>query len=106
LSISISLTSSWKNVFGRCCWKVSRVILIGQTCIDLRSISNETSGSNTSSTCLLTYLTKFKPINEIDLTCWFDQIDVRTIMVPIKNNPHLMVNTKSSSLTNIPKWKS
>jgi hypothetical protein len=92
LSISISPTSCWKHISNKCYWKVSRgiAILIGPTCTNLIGISNETS--------VLTYPTRFKLVDVINLTGWYDQINVGTTIVPIKNNPSYVVNIKSSSL--------
>jgi hypothetical protein len=72
----------------------------------LTSILNEIGGSDTSLTCLLTYSTKFKHVNVINLISWFDQIDVGIIMVPIENKLGYVANIKSSSSLDIPKWKS
>ncbi len=93
-----------KNIFGKCCWKVSSgiTILIGHTCFGLTCILEETSGSNTSSTCLLTCLIKFKLGDVISLTSWFDQIDVGTTMVFIENNLCFVANIKSYSSSDIP----
>ncbi len=63
-------------------------------------------GSNTSSIGLLTCLTKFKPVDVINLTSWFDQINVGTAMVIIENSHGSIANIKSSSSSYIPKWKS
>jgi hypothetical protein len=75
LSISISPTSSWKNIFGKCCWKVfgGIAILTDHTNTNLIGIIDETSGSKIGSIGLLTCLTKLKPIDVINLTSWFDQ---------------------------------
>ncbi len=67
---------------------------------------NETSGLDTSSTSLLTYLTKFKLADVINLTCWFDQIDEGTTMVPIENNFGSITNIKYFPSSYITKWKS
>jgi hypothetical protein len=107
MSISISPTSSWKNVSNKCCWKVlgGITILRGHTSTNLTNILNETCGSNTCSTCLIAYSTRFKHVDVIKLTCWCDQIDVGTTMVPIENNPSSMATIKSSYSLDIPKWK-
>jgi len=81
-------------------------ILTSRTCIGFIGISNETSGSNTSSTSLITCSTKFKPTNVINLIGWFNEIDVKTTMVPIENNHGSMANIKSSSSLDILEWKS
>jgi hypothetical protein len=54
----------------------------------------------------ITYLTKLKHVNVINLIGSFDQIDVGIAMVPIENNIGPMANIKSSCSSNIPKWKS
>jgi hypothetical protein len=70
LLISIYPTSGWKNVYGKCCWKVLRsiTILSSHTCTDLISTLNKIGGSDTSSIGLLTCSTKFKLVNVINLT--------------------------------------
>ncbi len=94
MSISISPTLGWKNVYGKCCWKVSKgiAILIGCTFIGLVGTSDETSGLEISSTSLLTYPTRFKPTHVINLIGWSDQTNVGTTIVPIENNFCFMAN--------------
>ncbi len=84
--------------------KVSGGIIILTCNIDsnLIGMSDETSSTNTGSTSTYTCFTVFKHANVINLTCWFDQIDVGTTMVPIENNPSFVANIKSSFLSNIP----
>jgi hypothetical protein len=98
LSISISPISSLINNYGKCCWKISKgiVILIGHTCIDLTSILNETSGLDIGSIGLITCSTKFKHVEVINIICWFDQTNVGTTMVPIENSLSIVVNIKVS----------
>jgi hypothetical protein len=106
--ISISPTLGWKNVYGKCCWKVSRNITI-LTChigIGLTCTSGEIGGSDIGSTNLLTYPTMFKLVDVIKLIGWFDQTDVGTTIVPIENNLGSMANIKSFSSWDISKWKS
>jgi hypothetical protein len=62
----------------------------------LTSILDETCDSDTNLTSSIAYSTKFIPVDAINLTSWFDQIDVRTIMVPIENNRDFIENIKSS----------
>jgi len=97
-----------EKISSKCCWKIlgGIVILTCHTSTSLTSILNEIGGSDTSLTCLLTYSTKFKLVNVIKLISWFDQIDVGITMVPIENKSSYVANIKSSSLLNIPKWKS
>jgi hypothetical protein len=58
-----------ENISGKCCWKVSRdiIILTSNTDTDSTSLSEETSDLNTSSTSIITYSTIFKPIDVINL---------------------------------------
>ncbi len=107
-SISISPTLGWKNVFGKCCWKVSggTTILTSHTCIDLTTTSNETSGLNLSSVSLLTCPIIFKPVDVINLTSWSNQTNVGIVIIPIESSHGYVANIKSFSLSNIPKLKS
>jgi hypothetical protein len=95
VSLSISETSGWKNVCGRCHLKVSWGIAIW------------TGSTNTSSVgTLSTYSTKFKLLDGVELTNCFNLINVRIVMVPIENNYGFIVNIRSSSSSYIPEWKS
>jgi hypothetical protein len=69
-----------------CCLKISWgvAIWVGSTNINLVSTSN-------------TYSTRFKPIDGIKLTSYFNQIGVRTTLVPIENNHDFVANIMSSS---------
>ncbi len=108
LSISISLTLVWKNVLGKCSWKVSRgiVILINHTSAGLTGITNKTSDSNTCLTSSITYSTKFKPAYVINLISWPNQIYAKIIIIPIENSFSFVANIKSSFSSNILEWKS
>ncbi len=81
-------------------------ILIGHTCIDLTCTLDETCGLDSSSTCLLTYPIRFKPIDVINIIGWSDQTNVGITIIPIENSHGYVANIKSSSLSDIPKWKS
>ncbi len=78
-----------------CCLKISWgiTIRVGSTNINLVSTSN-------------TYSTRFKPIDGIKLTHYFNQTGVGTTLGPIENNHSIVANIMSSSSSNIPKWKS
>jgi hypothetical protein len=52
------------------------------------------------------YLTKFKPIDRVQLIGCSNLIGVGTTMVPVENNPGSISNIKSSSSLQILKWKS
>jgi hypothetical protein len=70
---------------------------INSTCI-LDKTCNSDIGSIRTITCS----TIFKPTNVINLTSWYDQTNVGTIMVPIENSPCYVANIKPSFLSNIP----
>jgi hypothetical protein len=72
----------------------------------LTNTSDETCGSNIGSIGLLTYPTRFKPNNVINLIGWFDQTNVGTTIVPIENSLNFVANIKSSFLLDILEWKS
>jgi hypothetical protein len=58
-----------EKISSKCCWKIlgGIVILTCHKSTSLTSILNEIGGSDTSLTCLLTYSTKFKHVNVINL---------------------------------------
>jgi len=68
LSISISPTSSWKNIFGKC-WKIlgGITILTSYTRTSLTGTSDETNGLDTSLVGLITCPTIFKHVDVINL---------------------------------------
>jgi hypothetical protein len=81
-------------------------ILIENRNIGSIGISNKTSNIDTCSTSTYTCSTRFKPVDVINLTSWYNQTDVGTTIVPIEKNHGSMANIKSSFSSNIPKWKS
>jgi hypothetical protein len=62
-------------------------------------------GTYTGSTCTYTRSTRFKLPSVIKLTCCSNVAGIRSTMVPIENSHGFVTNIKSSSSSNIPKWK-
>ncbi len=85
---SISPISSWKKVFGKCCLKVLKGIVIWTCNTNTSSIglSYWIGNIDISSIGTNTYSIKFKLVNKIKLTSCFDLIGVGTNMFPIENN--------------------
>jgi hypothetical protein len=91
--LSITISPSGQNkVFIMCCLKVSWgiAIWVGSTNINLVSTSN-------------TYSTRFKLVDGIKLTSYFNQIGVGTTLVHVENNHNFVANIMSFSSSNIPK---
>jgi len=105
-SISISLTSSWKDVSSKCCWKKYQGVFNKSYRYQFDRYIKQNTWLRHRFNKFNNLSTKFKPIDVINLTSWFHQINVGTTMVPIENSFGFVANIKSSSLLDIPQWKS